>query len=374
MENIVILGSTGSVGKQVLDVIKRYPKRFKVFGLAAKDEVKEIKKQVKQFKPKLIVVENKEVKKKLKTKNILIGEKGLVELVSNKKVDTVIVSTSGTIAFSSLFAAIKGKKKIIQANKETIIMGGRLVNQELKKYNQQIIPIDSEHSAIFQCLKGENKKHIKNLILTCSGGSFRNHSLSQLKKVTVKQALNHPVWKMGSKITIDSATLMNKGFEVIEAHYLFNIPLEKIKVIIHPEGIIHSMVEFSDNSVKALLAMPDMRGPIQYALFYPERDKQIISSLDFKKINNLSFSLPDLQRFPCLKLAYQSLKKGGTMPSALVIADEIAVQRFLQGKIKFLEIPKLIEKILQKHRFVKNPSLKDILSIEKELILNSRSF
>ncbi len=367
MENIVVLGSTGSVGKQTLAVLRAYPKKFNVFGLAAKDEVLELKKQIKEFKPKIVSVENEEIKKELKEPLIYTGEKGLVDLVSHEKVDTVIINTSGTIAFSALFVAIKKKKKIIQANKETIIMGGNLVNKELKKYNNRIIPIDSEHSAIFQCLQGEEKKYIKRIILTCSGGSFRNHTLEQLKEVTVEQTLNHPVWKMGSKITVDSATLMNKGFEVIEAHYLFQIPLEKIDVVIHPEGIIHSMVEFSDGSIKALLSSPDMKGPIEYALFYPARGQQVISSLSFLKTNNLSFSLPDKKRFPCLDLAYQSLKIGGSLPATLVYADEIAVDKFLKGEIKFLEIPKLIKKILKQHKLIKNPSVEDILKIKEEI-------
>lgn len=345
MEKIALLGSTGSVGRQVLDVLRHYPQKFKVFGLAAKDEDSELKSQIKAFKPEVVSIAN------------------VLDLASHKKVDTVIISTSGTVAFPALFAAIKEKKKIIQANKETIIMGGELVNRELKKHNNEIIPIDSEHSAIFQCLKGEDKKSVKRIILTCSGGPFRNRSLS---KVTVKDALNHPVWKMGPKITIDSATLMNKGFEVIEAHYLFNIPLEKIEVVVHPEGIIHSMVEFSDGSIKALLASPDMRGPIEYALFYPGRGKGVIPSLDFSKIKNLSFSIPDTKKFPCLKLAREALKEGGTMPSALVFADEIAVEKFLSGEIKFLEIPKLIERALNKHKKIQNPSVSDILSVEEE--------
>lgn len=349
MENIALLGSTGSVGRQVLDVLKHYPQKFRVFGLAAKDKDLELKSQIKTFKPEVVSVAN---------------DKMLVNLASHKKVDTVIISTSGTVAFPALFAAIKEKKKIIQANKETIIMGGELINRELKRYNNEIIPIDSEHSAIFQCLQGEEKKSVKRIILSCSGGPFRSRSLS---KVTVKDALNHPVWKMGPKITIDSATLMNKGLEVIEAHYLFNLPLEKIEVVVHPEGIIHSMVEFSDGSIKALLASPDMRGPIEYALFYPERGKGVIPSLNFSKIRGLSFSAPNRKKFPCLNLACEALKEGGTMPSALVFADEVAVEKFLSGEIRFLDIPKVIEKALEGHKKIQKPSVSDILSVKEEI-------
>lgn len=369
MENIVILGSTGSVGKQALDVISFYPKKYRVFGLGAKDEIEEINRQIKKFKPEIISVENEEIKNFLKgkVKNIYTGEKGLVELASHKKVDTVIISTSGTVSFPALFAAISKKKKIIQANKETIIMGGEIVKRELNKYKNKIIPIDSEHSAIFQCLKGEEEKNIKKIIITCSGGPFRNYTLKKLEKVTAKEALAHPVWKMGPKISIDSSTLMNKGFEVIEACHLFNIPLEKIEVVIHPEGIVHSMVEFSDGAVKGLLASPDMRGPIEYALFYPSRGKGVISPLNLPKVGKLSFYNPDEKKFPCLNLAKEAMKIGGTAPAALVFADEIAVDLFLKNKIKFLDIPKVIKKALKKHKVILRPKISDILSVEKEI-------
>jgi len=372
MENIVILGSTGSVGKQVLDVISLYPKKYRVFGLAAKDEISELKSQIEKFKPKAVSVEAEEIKEKLSKKikkpvQILIGEKGLVYLSSHPKVSTVFICTSGTVAFSALFAAISKRKKIIQANKETIIMGGEIINKELKKHNLSIIPIDSEHSAIFQCLKGEDKKDVKKIILTCSGGPFRDYSFNDLERVTAEKALSHPVWKMGPKISIDSATLMNKGFEIIEASHLFNVPLEKIEVVIHPEGVIHSMVEFLDGAVKGILASPDMRGPIEYALFHPKRGKGAVAPLNLLKTEKLSFYEPDEKKFPCLRLAKESLKIGKTAPAVLVFADEIAVKKFLAGRIKFLDIPRLIKKALEKHRPLKNPSVSDILKIEKEV-------
>ena len=239
-----------------------------------------------------------------------------------------------------------------------------IINKYLDKYKAEFLPLDSEHSAIFQCLKGENKEEIKNLILTCSGGPFRNYPKNKLKKVTIKEVLSHPVWKMGPKITVDSSTLLNKGFEVLEAHYLFRIPIEKIKVVIHPECIIHSMVEFQDGNIKALLSTPDMKIPIQYAIFHPKRLSGLLKPLDLIKIKNLSFFEPDTKKFSCLKLAYQAGKKGGAAPSVLVFADEIAVGKFLKGEVNFGEIPCIIEKILKSHRPILTPRIENIFEVE----------
>ncbi len=266
---------------------------------------------------------------------------------------------------SYLIEAIKKRKKVLVANKEILITAGEIINRYLDKYKAEFLPLDSEHSAIFQCLKGENKNEIKNLILTCSGGPFRNYPKNKLKEVTIKEVLSHPVWKMGPKITVDSATLLNKGFEVLEAHYIFRVPLEKIKVVVHPECIIHSMVEFQDGSVKALLSVPDMRIPIQYAIFHPKRLPSLLEPLDLIKIKNLSFFEPDTKKFSCLKLAYWAGKIGKTMPAVLVFADEIAAQKFLNNEIKFLDIPKLIEKILKLHRPKLVSKIENIFEVEK---------
>ena len=370
MKNIAILGSTGSMGRQTLDVLRKKRGYYKVFGLAAKDEISELKKQINEFKPKIVSVANEEVKKKLlkivsKPKpKIYLGEIGLVKLATNFRVDSIVVATSGTVALMPTLKAIQAKKKILMANKESLIIAGDLINKNLKKYKTEFLPLDSEHSAIFQCLKGEDKNKVKNFILTCSGGPFRNYSKAQLKNVKKEDVLSHPIWKMGPKITVDSATLMNKGFEILETHYLFDIPLEKIKVIIHPECIIHSMIEFTDGVIKAQLSIPDMRIPIQYALFHPERISGFLEDLDLIKIKQFSFFEPDVKKFLCLELARTAGKIGGTMPAALVFADDIAVERFLENKIKFLDIPEIIKEILKVHQPIFNPSLKELLAVK----------
>lgn len=369
MENLVILGSTGSVGTQIIEVLRKKPGHFRVLGLAAKDEVEILAYQIKEFKPKMISVAEKETANKLaklfpKLK-IYFGEKGLIKLATHPKVNSVVFSASGIVCLKPLIEAIKNKKRVLIANKEILITGGEIINKYLDKYKAEFLPLDSEHSAIFQCLKGENKEEIKNLILTCSGGPFRNYPKNKLKKVTIKEVLSHPVWKMGPKITVDSSTLLNKGFEVLEAYYLFRIPIEKIKVVIHPECIIHSMIEFQDGNIKALLSTPDMKIPIQYAIFHPKRLSGLLKPLDLIKIKNLSFFEPDTERFPCLKLAYRAGKIGRTMPAALVFADEIVVQKFLNNEIKFLDIPKLIEKILKPHRPKLVSKIENIFEVEK---------
>ncbi len=369
MENLVILGSTGSIGKQTLDVLRKKKGYYKVLGLAAKDEIEILSSQIREFKPEIVSVAEKETASKLlklfPSLKIYFGEKGLIELSTNQKADSIVFSTSGIVCLKPLIEAIKKRKKVLVANKEILITAGEIINRYLDKYKAEFLPLDSEHSAIFQCLKGENKNEIKNLILTCSGGPFRNYPKNKLKEVTIKEVLSHPVWKMGPKITVDSATLLNKGFEVLEAHYIFRVPLEKIKVVVHPECIIHSMVEFQDGSVKALLSVPDMRIPIQYAIFHPKRLPSLLEPLDLIKIKNLSFFEPDTKKFPCLKLAYWAGKIGKTMPAALVFADEIAVQKFLNNEIKFLDIPKLIEKILKSHRPKLVSKIENIFEVEK---------
>ena len=371
MKNIVILGSTGSIGKQTLDVLRSKKGHYKVFGLAAKDEVFELKKQINEFKPKTICLANNQAKERLQKImprikiKIQTGEIGLISLATDQVVNTVVIATSGTTALMPTLKAIKAKKRILMANKESLIAANNLINRNLKKHKAEFLPLDSEHSAIFQCLKGENKKDIKNLILTCSGGPLKNYSYKQLNKVKKENVLSHPIWKMGPKITVDSATLMNKGFEVLEASYLFNVPLEKIKVVIHPECVIHSMVEFVDGVIMAQLSSPDMRLPIQYALFHPNRETGFLECLNLTKIKQFSFFEPDIKKFPCLDLARQAGRIGGTMPAVLVFADEIAVKLFLKGRIKFTEIPEIIKNILKKHKPILNPKIEDILKTEE---------
>ncbi len=371
MKKVFVLGSTGSVGSQAIDVLRKYKNHFSVFALAAYDGGEKILSQIKEFKPKVVCLQNKEavekLSKKFKKVKFLFGEDSLIKIVKNKEVDIAIFSSSGTSALLPLLESIKEKKKILIANKESIIVAGEIINKQLNKYKGELIPLDSEHSAIFECLKGEDKKEVKSLILTCSGGPFRNHSKEQLKSVKKEEVINHPVWKMGQKITVDSATLMNKGFEVIEAHYLFKMPVEKIKVVVHPEGIIHSMVEFNDGSVKALLSIPDMKVPIQSALFYPKRAPFSFNTISFSQIKTLSFFEPNRKIFPCLDIAYNTIKKKGTMPSALVFADEFVVNLFLEGKIKFLDIPKIIKKIMRSHKNISDPSLGEILGVEEKI-------
>lgn len=369
MENIIVLGSTGSIGQQTMEVLRRKPGYFKVLGLAGKNEIKILASQIKEFKPEMVSVVDRETAQKLSQLfpglKIYFGEEGLIRLSINSKVHSVVFGASGLVSLGALIEAIKNRKRVLVANKEILIVAGEIINKYLDRYKAEFLPLDSEHSAIFQCLKGENKKEIKNLILTCSGGALRNHSKEDLKKASVETVLSHPTWKMGPKITVDSATLMNKGFEVLEAHYLFRMPVEKIKVLIHPESIIHSMVEFQDGTIKAHLSIPDMRLPIQYALFHPKRTSGFLKPLDLIKLKNLSFQKPDTERFPCLKLAYSAAKIGGTMPAVLTFADEILVGKFLAGKIKFLDIPRILEKVLKSHQPISKPKIDDLLEVQK---------
>ncbi|MDI6603109.1 MAG: 1-deoxy-D-xylulose-5-phosphate reductoisomerase [Patescibacteria group bacterium] len=372
MENIVILGSTGSVGKQTMEVLRKKPGYFKVLGLAGKDEIRILSSQIKEFKPKMISVADKETARKLSRLfprlKIYLGEEGLVHLSTDPEAHSIVFAASGFVSFRALIEAIKNRKRVLVANKEILIVAGEIINKYLDRYKAEFLPLDSEHSAIFQCLRGENKKEVKNLILTCSGGPLRNYSSEELKKVSVKEVLSHPTWKMGPKITVDSATLMNKGFEVLEAHYIFRVPIEKIKVVIHPESIIHSMVEFQDGTIKAHLSVPDMRLPIQYAIFHPKRLSSFIKPLNLIKIKSLSFQKPDIKRFPCLQLAYFAVKVGGTMPAVLTFADEVLVGKFLAGEIKFLDIPRILKKTLKSHRPTFNPKIDDLLEVQKWVV------
>jgi len=374
MKKIIILGSTGSIGQQTLEVIKAYPPEFKIVGLSCNKNWQKLFTQIKEFKPLAVAVFNLESAEKLKKKiikekiekiKIFSGEKGLIKLACWPSAQMTVIAIIGAAGIKPTLKAIKAKKQIALATKEIMVAAGDLINKVAKKEKVKIIPIDSEHSAIFQCLGNSTQKEIRKIYLTCSGGSFRGKTRDQLKNVTVKQALKHPNWQMGSKITIDSATLMNKGLEVIEAMKLFNLSLNQIEVIVHPQSIIHSMVEFIDGNILAQLGPHDMRFAIRYALSYPKKLINNLPFLNLLKHNHLTFEKPDIKTFPCLKLAFQAAKKEGTMPAVMNAANEIAVKAFLKGKIKFLEISKLVEKIMKKHKIIKNPNLKQIFTADK---------
>lgn len=367
--NLAILGSTGSIGRQALEVVDKYKDRFKVAALAAKDELAELKEQIIKYQPEAVAVDDDYVYQQLKDfcppgVEVKAGLEGMCELAAWEKVDFVLVAVSGAVGIRPTLAAVKAGKRIGLANKETLVVAGDIVIKEAIKEGIEIIPVDSEHSAVFQCLKGE-EKNLKRIWLTASGGPFREFSREDLQNVTVDMALKHPNWKMGPKITIDSATLMNKGLEVIEAHHLFNLDYDKIEVLVHKESIIHSMVELVDGSFIAHLGVPDMRIPIQYALTYPERMASCAQPLDFFTISSLHFEKPDRIKFPALDLAYQAGKTGGSMPAVLNAANEIAVSAFLNGRIGFLSIPAVVEAVMQKHTPLLNPTLEEIFMIDE---------
>jgi 1-deoxy-D-xylulose-5-phosphate reductoisomerase len=356
-KRIAVLGSTGSIGRQTLDIVKALPDKFEVVGLAAGENLHLLEKQILEFKPRLVFHNNQTTR--LKADGFRLAS--MEEIASHPDVDIVIIATSGKTGLNPALEAIKTKKKIALANKESLVMAGELIREELKKHSASILPIDSEHSAIWQCLNGETLKPTR-LILTASGGPFLRFSSSEMAQVTVEQALKHPSWSMGKKVTIDSATLMNKGLEVIEAHWLFEMPYDKIDILVHPQSIIHSMVEFTDSSLKAQLSYPDMRLPIQYALSYPERfPNSSLPRLDWNKVKSLNFEQPNFEVFPCLKLAIEAGKRGGTYPAALCAADEVAVDRFLKNQIRFTDIPNIIEQTLQEHHNEEHPDLETIL-------------
>jgi len=372
LKNISLLGATGSIGTQTLDVIRTHPDKFRLVALSVGKNIELARKIISEFNPELVSVQSKEDYDQLKLElgaatKISYGEDGLVEVAVYEKSDILVNAVLGSVGLFPTLQAIKAHKVIAIANKETLVTAGHLVMEEAKRQQVLLLPVDSEHSAIFQCLQGEHDKDIERLIITASGGSFRDKKREELVGVTVKDALSHPNWSMGAKITIDSATMMNKGLEVIEAHWLFNLPFEKIDVLQHRESIIHSMVEFQDGSVKAQLGTPDMRVPIQYALSYPNRITLTSSErLDLAKIGMLHFEPMDLDRFYALKLSYEAGKIGGTMPTVLNAANEVAVGAFLNERISFLQIDQLVEKALEKHNVIKHPDLDTIRSVDLE--------
>ncbi|MFN3740942.1 MAG: 1-deoxy-D-xylulose-5-phosphate reductoisomerase [Thermodesulfovibrionales bacterium] len=367
MKNIVILGSTGSIGKTTLEVIEKAPDRFRILGLAARSNLYLLLKQINRYLPEIVAVYDEDAAEILKKKvniKVLSGINGLIEIAVHEKADFVLSAIVGAAGLLPTLAAIKRGKTIGLANKETLVIAGRIVTEEAKRSAVKIIPVDSEHSAVFQCLEKRNPFEIKRIILTASGGPFRGRSKKELRHVKVKEALRHPNWRMGAKITVDSATLMNKGLEVIEARWLFDIPPERIDVVIHPESIIHSMVEFSDGTIIAQLSRPDMKAPIAYALSYPERLSDIVEPLDFETLRTLTFEKPDRESFPCLDLAYSAIKDGGTMPAVLNAANEIAVDAFLKERIGFTDIPSIIERVIEKHQKMPCDTIEEVLEAD----------
>ncbi|PIT85892.1 1-deoxy-D-xylulose-5-phosphate reductoisomerase [Candidatus Micrarchaeota archaeon CG10_big_fil_rev_8_21_14_0_10_59_7] len=369
MKRLCVLGSTGSIGTQTLDVAASFPEKFKIIGLSAGSNVELVEKQARQFKPAAVCVSKEEDAKTLRAKlpgiEVMHGEDGLRALATMDGCDTVVTAIVGAAGLKPTVAAIKAKKNVALANKETLVAGGSVVMPLVKKEGVTLMPIDSEHSAIFQCLHGEDARRISRIIITASGGSFRDWTPEQMERATPEQALKHPNWLMGGKITIDSATLMNKGLEVIEAHWLYDVPYEKIEAVIHPQSVIHSLVEFEDTSVMAQLGLPDMRLPIQYALSYPERlPNPLLKRLNLAEVATLTFKKIDEARFPCFRIALDAGKAGGTVPAAMNAANEIAVFAFLQKKIGFMDIPRTVLKVVAAHRAVASPSLEEILAAD----------
>jgi len=369
-----ILGSTGSIGTSTLKIVSQFEDRFSVKALAGHTNIDKLAKQIEQFKPEIAVVKDRKYAENLKKKlpltftsalKILHGRKGYTTAATLEGVDMVVGAMVGAAGLLPILAAIESGKEVALANKETLVMAGELVMSKVKAKGVKLLPIDSEHSAIFQCLNGNRRQDLERILLTASGGPFRMLPKKAFEKVTPKDALNHPNWNMGNKITIDSATLMNKGLEVIEARWLFDVPHEKIKVVVHPQSIVHSMVAYKDGSIMAQMGIPDMKGAISYALTYPERLTLGQPFPDFNAIAALTFEAPDVSRFPCLQLAFEACALGGTMPSVLNAANEVAVEAFLADLIPFTVISQVIHDIMESHNYIKTPDLNDILAADQ---------
>ena len=375
MKAVSILGSTGSIGCNTLKVVQHLG-NFRVVALGAGRNMQLFAEQIARFEPELVSCENESCAEKLlenlhalgapKIPKIELGEKGLIAVATHEAAETVVSATVGAVGFVPTLRAIEAGKRIALANKETLVMAGELMTKAARENKAAILPVDSEHNALHQCLRGESKAEVKRLILTASGGPFRTKSKQEIAAATRAEALNHPNWKMGDKITIDCATLMNKGLEVIEARWLFDFDADEIAVVVHPQSIVHSMVEMVDGSVIAQLGVTDMKHAIQYALTYPERQPGCLEPLDFRKISQLTFEEPDFERFPCLALAYKALKTGGTMPAVLNAANEIAVQAFLDGRIRLSEIPQVNASVMNEHRAQAASSLEIVLQADNQ--------
>lgn len=368
MKNIGILGASGSVGTQGLDIIRQYPHAYKLVSFSVGKNIDLANEIIEEFRPDICCVQNKEDVDKIRSTAIKVvyGNDGLMEIAAYHKNDMLLNSIMGSVGLKPTVHAIKHGIDIALANKETLVVAGEIIMQLAREYNVNIIPVDSEHSAIFQCLNGENHKHIEKLIITASGGSFRDLSRAALKDVTVQDALKHPNWSMGQKITIDSATMMNKGLEVIEARWLFDMPIDKIETLLHKQSIIHSMVEFNDTSVIAQLGTPDMRMPILYAFSYPDRLARKAERLNLAEVGQLDFKAMDFDRYRCLKLAYDAISIGGTMPVVMNAVNEVVVQQFLDGEIGFLDIETIIEREMNAHDVIQSPDLETILEIDAQ--------
>ncbi len=369
MKRVTILGSTGSVGRNALEVIAARPEYFEVAAIACRENVTLLIEQAKRFRVKRLGVSDPKqselLRKEIPSAELFVGEEGIRQLAGIKESDIVLVAIGGAKALEPTLEAIRAGKQVAIANKESLVMAGELLKKEATRAGALLLPVDSEHNAVFQCLDQRNRSELKRIILTGSGGPLRQRSKESFNTVTQKEVLAHPKWKMGRKITVDSATLMNKGLEIIEAHHLFEIPVEQVEVVIHPEALIHSMVEFVDGSVLALLAVTDMKLPIQYALSYPDRLNGECASLDWRQIRRLTFEDPDPEKFPCLRIAYESAREGGNAPVVLNAANEEAVKAYLSGEISFVKIPLLIEKVLSKRTSVKTETLEAILAEDR---------
>ena len=372
MKQLAILGSTGSIGTQTLDVVRQYPDKFSVYALSAHRKIDLLIQQALEFNPAVGCIGDETFYQPLRDAlsdlpiKVLAGEKALAEMVTMPAIDVVVAAMVGYAGLKPTIEAIKAKKIIALANKETLVVAGELICRLAQRYNVPILPVDSEHSAIFQSLVGEDAQKVEKLLLTASGGPFRTFTYEQMQHVTASQALQHPNWEMGAKITIDSASMMNKGFEVIEARWLFDMPLEKIQVLVHPQSVVHSAVQFVDGSVIAQMGTPDMRLPIQYALTYPERWQSNVPRLDLFSVNSLTFEAPDLQRFPNLRLAYDAMEKGGNMPCVLNAANEVVNLAFREGRCGFLQMSDVIAQTMAKTNFIDQPTDEDYVDTDVE--------
>ncbi len=371
VKNISILGSTGSIGTSTLAVVDKFPDRFKVVALAAGNNTELLEKQVRRYRPAVVSLTGEKAAEGLRKRcadlpvHVVSGVEGMIQVAAAESANIVVSSIVGTAGLVPTMAAVRAGKDIALANKEVLVTAGELMMSECADRGVKVFPVDSEHSAIFQCLQAGVRRDVRGLILTASGGPFRGMTGSELAKVTLAQALKHPNWSMGKKITVDSATLMNKGLEVIEAHWLFGMEPGRIKVLVHPQSIVHSLVEYQDGSVVAQLGMPDMKGPIAYALSYPERLEDVSPALDLASIATLTFEEPDGERFPCLSYAYEALQAGGSMPAALSAANEVAVKHFLEERIRFIDIPAVIKAVMEAHTPAAVRTVEDALKADR---------
>jgi len=367
LKRLSILGSTGSIGKSTIEVINKHPDKFKVVGLAAKNSVHLLQSQIKLLKPEVVAVFDESAASTLRKMDlpveILTGEQGLVRVATLENADMVVSAVVGSAGLVPTYEAVKAGKDVALATKEALVMAGSIIISEALKRGVRIVPVDSEHSAVFQCLDGRDISEVEKIILTASGGPFRKKNIFELETITPDDALKHPTWEMGRKISIDSATLMNKGLEVIEACRLFNMPPEKVEVVIHPQSIIHSMVKFIDGSIMAQMSVPDMKGPICYALSYPQRFAEVLPALNLSDVRELTFEAPDMKKHPSLSLSYDAIRTGGTMPCVLNAANEIAVEAFLDRRISFTSIPRVVSLTMAEHRVLMADTIEEIIKV-----------